>query len=110
MNMDENNFNNRIIIQKRVTTKVKGIPTDTWINYYTCWCSIDSLFGQEAYKAIEINLENTLNFTVRYTKILDALNTKEYQILWGTRQFKVISTDYFNYDKQKISIKAKEVI
>jgi len=124
-------LNKRIVIQKRTTTKVKGIPTDQWDAFYTCWCSINSLFGNELYKSLEIQLENVLNFTVRYTKDLEALNTKEYRVVWGKktvdevtivdgikkvnkvekdRTFNIVATDYFSFNKEKITIKAKEVI
>lgn len=100
----------KIIIQKRTVTKVKGVPTESWDPFYTCMCSIDSLYGTELYKALEIQLENVLSFTIRYSKTLEALNTKEYRVMWGTRAFNIIATDYFNFKKDKITIKAKEVI
>lgn len=103
-------FNNRITIQKRTIIKVKGIPTDKWDTFYNCWCSINSLYGSELYKALEVQLENVLNFTVRYTKTLDNINTKEYRVMWGTRVFNIIAADYFGFNKEKITIKAKEVI
>ncbi len=117
MNID--NFNNRITIQKRTTTKVKGIPTDVWDTFYSCWTSINSLYGTELYKSLEVQLENILNFTVRYTKTLEALNTKEYRVIWGKkivdgiekdRIFNIIATDYYSFNKEKITLKVKEVV
>lgn len=107
MNID--NFNNRITIEKRTITKVKGVQTEVWNTFYSCYCSINSLFGTELYKALEIQQENVLNFTVRYTKTLENLNTKEYRIVWKDRNFNIIATDYFGFSKEKITIKAKEV-
>ena len=108
MNID--NFNNRITIEKRTMTKVKGVQTEVWNTFYLCYCSVNSLFGTELYKALEIQQENILNFTIRNSKNLDNLNTKDYRIKWGTRVYNIIATDYFNFSKEKITIKAKEVI
>ncbi|WP_160684694.1 phage head closure protein [Clostridium sp. C2-6-12] len=108
MNID--NFNQRITIQKRTITKVKGIQTDKWDIFYSCYCSVNSLYGTELYKALEISQENVLNFTVRYTKILENLNTKDFRVVWKDRNFNMIATDYFGFSKEKIIIKAKEVL
>lgn len=108
--MNVGSLNNRITIQKRTLTKIKGIPIESWDTFYTCWCSINSLYGAEVYKAIEVSLENVLNFTVRYTSSLENLNTKEYRIIWKTRTFNIIATDYYSFSKEKITLKSKEVI
>lgn len=108
--MNSGDLKERIIIQKRTTTKVKGVPIDQWDTFYSCWCGVNSLYGTELYKALEIQQENVLNFTVRYTKTLDKLNTKEYRIMWGNRVFNIVATDYYSFSKEKITIKAKEVI
>ena len=108
MNID--NLKQRITIQKRTVTKVKGVPTDQWDTFYSCWCGINSLYGSELYKALEIQQENILNFNVRYTKILENLNTKDYRVMWGTRVFNIIATDYYSFSKEKITIKAKELL
>ncbi|MDT8718987.1 phage head closure protein [Clostridium sp. 19966] len=105
-----NGFNQRINIQKRNIIKDKGVPIDTWDDYYTCWCSVNSLYGTELYKALEIQLQNIMQFTVRYTKALDNLNTKEYRVVWSNRNFNIIAVDYFSYNKEKIVIKAQEVL
>lgn len=103
-------YDKRITIQKRDIIKVKGIPTDDWKDYYSCWCSINSLYGNELYKAIEVQLQNMLQFTTRYSKAIDNLNTKDYRVVWGNRKFNIIAADYFSYNKEKITIKAQEVL
>jgi len=100
----------KITIEKRTTTKVKGVPTESWDAFYTCMCSINSLFGNELYKALEIQQENIINFTIRYAKTLENINTKEYRVKWGTRIFNIVAPDYHGFSKEKITIKAKEVI
>ncbi|MDP4144158.1 MAG: phage head closure protein [Bacillota bacterium] len=108
--MKAKRFDQRIIIQERTLTKVKGVQTEDWSDFHACWCSISSLYGQEVYKAIEVNLENVLSFTVRYASNLKDLNTKEYRVMWGSRIFNLIATDYYGFDKRTITIKGKEVV
>lgn len=38
------------------------------VQHYEAWCEISSLYGQELYKALEIRLENTVVFEVRYCR------------------------------------------
>lgn len=108
--MDIGKFNNRITIQQRTLTKVKGVQTEVWSDFYSCWCFINSLYGTELYKALEIQQQNVLNFTVRYSKNLEVLNTKEYRITWNNRQFNIIAIDFYSFSKEKITIKASEVV
>lgn len=108
--MNGGDLNNRITIEKRTIVKIKGVQTEVWDTFYTCWCSINSLFGNELYKSLEIQQQNVLNFTIRYSKKLEVLNTKEYRIIWNSRKFNIIAIDYFGFNKEKVTIKASEVV
>ncbi|MDT8717607.1 phage head closure protein [Clostridium sp. 19966] len=103
-------LNERIMIQKRNLIKEKGIPKPVWEEFYGCWSGINNLFGNELYQAINVNLENTLNFTVRYCNRLDNLNTKEFRVVWKGRVFNLVYVDYLNMKKEKIILKATEVM
>ncbi|GKX65645.1 phage head closure protein [Inconstantimicrobium mannanitabidum] len=108
--LETSKMNNRILIENRTISKVKGVPTDVWNAFYSCWCFINSLYGSELYKALEIREENVLNFTVRYSKNLEVLNTKDYRVVWKDRVFNIIAIDFYGFTKEKITIKAKEVV
>ena len=108
--MNSGDLNNRITIENRTITKVKGVPTDVWSTFYSCWCFINSLFGNELYKSLEIQQQNILNFTIRYSKNLEKLNTKDYRITWKNRVFNIVSVDFYGFSKEKITIKAQEVV
>lgn len=99
-----------LTIQKRKKTVEKGRATEKWEEYYRCWCDVKSLYGKELYSALEAKLENAMNFETRYCTKLDALNTKEYRILWNNRIFELIYVDYGRYDKRKVVIKGKELL
>lgn len=108
--MNSGSLNNRIIIEKRDIEKVKGITKEVWNTFYSCWSHINNLYGSELYKSLEIQQQNVLNFTVRYSKKLDILNAKEYRIKWKNRVFNIIAVDFHGFNKEKVTIKASEVI
>lgn len=108
--MNSGSLNNRITIEKRTIKKIKGVSTEIWDTFYNCWSGINSLYGNELYKSLEIQQQNVLNFTIRYSKNLDILNTKEYRITWNKRVFNIISVDFYSFNKEKVTIKASEVI
>ena len=98
------------MIQKREKTVEKGRSVEKWNDYHRCWCDVKSLYGKELYTALEAKLENVINFETRYCRALEAMNTKEYRVIWGKRVFKVINADYGRYDRRKVVIKAQEII
>lgn len=99
-----------LMIQRRKKTVEKGRPLETWEDYFKCWCEVKSLYGKELYSALEAKLENVVNFETRFCGKLEALNTKEYRVMWGGRVFNVIAVDYGKYNRRKVVIKAQEVI
>lgn len=99
-----------LMIQKRKKTVEKGRPVETWEDYFKCWCEVKSLYGKELYSAMEAKLENVVNFETRFCGKLEALNTKEYRVIWGERVFKVIAVDYGKYNRRKVVIKAQEIV
>ena len=107
--MNIKNLNNRIIIEKRTVTKINGIRKEIYTDFYKCWCGINSLYGNELYKALEIQQQDLLNFTIRYSKNLEELNTKDFRIKWKDRIYNIIAIDFYNFNKQKVTIKAQEV-
>ena len=99
-----------VMIQKRQKTVEKGRPVEKWDDYLKCWCEVKSLYGKELYTALEAKLANVMNFETRYCKALEALNTKEYRVVWGERIFKLINADYGKYDRRKVVLKGQEVV
>jgi SPP1 family predicted phage head-tail adaptor len=75
-----------------------------------CWAKCNNFFGNELYQAINVKLENMLNVTTRYGKVLYNLNPKEIEIVWKGRKFDVIAIDYNGFDSGFVTFKAKEVI
>lgn len=78
---------------------------------YTCWADILDLYGKELYEAINIKLENTIVFKVRYCSIIEKLRSKEnYIIEWNNRKYNIYYVDFMNYSKKFVKIKCNEVI
>ncbi len=104
-------LNERISIQKKTITKVKGIPTDQWDNYYSCWCKILDLFGTEKYDAYNVKLENSIKFKCRNCKKLMDIhfNEKEYQIIWNNKEFNIIFVDTLGGSKDWIILQGKAI-
>jgi SPP1 family predicted phage head-tail adaptor len=111
-NTNEDSLNGRIIIQKRTSTKVKGIPTDTWSDYYSCWCEVLDLIGQEKYDAYNVKLENSLKFKCRTCKLLKDMifKTKEFRIIWNGITFDVKFIDTLSNSKTDIILQGQAVL
>lgn len=115
--IDKYNYKDgRIIIEKREKTKDtsgynKGFEI-TPIN--TCWCSIGQLSGQLQLQAINVKLENTALFTVRYLAVPKDLDSIVYKdklyIVFDDRNYKVYMVDYHNNNKLNVTFKCMEVI
>lgn len=99
-----------LMIQKRDKKVEKARPVEKWEDYFKCWCEVKSLYGKELYAALEVQLENVVNFETRFCNKLEALNTKEYRVVWGERVFNIINVDYGKYERKKVVIKAQEKV
>ena len=105
-------MNNRISIKKLEDKIVngrrqKGVPSE----FYNCWAEILDLYGQELYEAMEIKLENTIVFKIRYCKKLEELRKKDNFIVeWQGRKYSIYYPDFMGYNMQYIKLKCKEVL
>lgn len=105
-------MNERIEIKKIEERIVEGRrEKPDLLPFYSCWTEVLSLYGQELYEAINIKLENTVVFKVRYCKKLEALRNKEKFIVeWRGRKFNIYYPDFMKYDRRFIKIKCNEVL
>lgn len=106
-----NNMNKRINIQKYTDVKGEwGQSTTDWADWSTRWASINNLFGREFWQAKEANMENTINITVRYSKDLKDLDTREYRIKWDGKPFNIIHVDNPQFSNKYLIFKCIEVV
>ncbi len=103
-------MDSRITITKEEEIRVSGRPTYKDNDFYTCWAEILDLIGNELYQAINIKLENTVTFKVRYCKKLEELRDKsKFKVMWQCREYAIYTVDFMGYDKKSIKIKCKLV-
>lgn len=96
---------NEDIVEKGSRVGVNSLP------FYSCRAEVLSLYGQELYGALNIKLENTVIFKVRYCKELEELRDKEkFIVTWNGRDYKIYYPDFLNYKKDFIKLKCNEII
>lgn len=96
----------RIKITVAQETRINGKPIMKDENFYSCWAEILQLFGKELYEAINIKLENTLVFKVRYCKLLEQLQEKkEYKVEFNNHIYKLYYADFAKYYKKYVLLK-----
>lgn len=78
------------------------------IEHHSCWCDIKNLYGNELYKALEIRLENTIIFEVRYCKKIKEMqqHLKEFFVEYEGEKYDIFASDYKQNDRQYVQLKA----
>lgn len=76
--------------------------------HYTAWCEVGNLYGQELYSAIEIRLENTIIFEVRYCKKIKEIqqNLKQFFIEFEGKTYDIYAIDFRQNERQYVQLKA----
>ncbi len=96
----------RINITTTEEKRVNGKPIKEDIKFYSCWCEIQQLYGTELYQAMNIKLENTIIFKVRYCKLLEQLqDKKEYKVKFKGHIYKIYYSDFAKEYKKYVLLK-----
>lgn len=76
--------------------------------HHEAWCEIGSLYGQELYKALEIRLENTIVFEVRYCRKIKEMqqHLKEFFIEYEGERYDIFAMDFRRNERQYVQLKA----
>lgn len=107
--MNIGKMNKRITIQKfTVIQNENGFDKEEWINHKTVWASVNNLSGKEFYTAKAVQAENTVEFTIRYGKYSENIDTKNYRIAWNGRFYNITFIDNIQYKNTFVKIKANE--
>lgn len=104
-------FDKRIIIKKRQIEIVAGREVVNWVEYYPCGSNPIELYGTELYNAINVQLNSTAVFEVRYCKKIEAMRyrEKEFALEYEGMMFNIYHLDYLKNDEFVAIIKAKRV-
>lgn len=81
------------------------------VQHHEAWCEISSLYGQELYKALEIRLENTVVFEVRYCRKIKDMqrHLKEFFIEYEGEKYDVYAIDFRRNERQHVQLKANRI-
>lgn len=102
-------FNKKIIIQKKTPAKDNdGYDIETWIDFKTLWAYANGISNKEFYKNLSEMSENIINFTVRYSTSLSAVDMHNYRIIFEDRVFDIIGIDDFELRHLTIVFRTKE--
>lgn len=99
----------RIKIFRRQQETIQGRREELKpVLHHKCWCNIDSLYGTELYKAMEIHLENTIVFEVRYCNAIKIMygHLKDYYIEFEDGTYELYAIDRRKNKKQYVQLKA----
>lgn len=106
-------MDSRICVKKKDKQIVAGRYKEVEENYYSCWCSISQLYGQELYAAENIQYQNVLVFKVRYCNKIKAMRTTDknkFTVIYDNVAYQVYQVDFKANTKDYVYIKAKMVI
>lgn len=76
--------------------------------HHKAWCEIGNLYGSELYGALDIRLENTIIFRVRYCKAIKAMqqHLKDYYIKFEGEVYDIFASDFRRNERQYVQLKA----
>jgi len=98
--------NAKIEITTTEETRVNGKPIYKDKPFYNLWAEILDMYGKELYEAINIKLEHTIVFKVKYCKKLKELRAKkEYKVFYDNNIYKIYYTDFSKYPKKYVLLK-----
>ena len=81
------------------------------VEYHSAWCNVSSLYGQELYSALNIKLDSTIVFEVRYCKKVKEVhkNLKEFYVEYEGDKYDIFAIDFRGNEKQYVQLKANKV-
>lgn len=76
--------------------------------HFETWCEIRNLYGKELYEALDIRLENTIVFEVRYCKKIREMqqHLKGYFIEFEGEKYDIYASDFRRNERQYVQLKA----
>ncbi len=111
--MDIAAMNEQIVIQKNtvVTDKI-GNHKNTWVDYYSCFCTISDSTGksnaEESVAGLIVDASD-ISFTVRYCKEVMDISTTGYRVLWRGDAYNILKIDHLNMKKHALKFKCEKV-
>lgn len=96
-----------IKIIKKEEKRVNGRPIFEDITLRRCYCKILDLYGAELYQALQVQLQDTIVFKVRYCKLMEEMrvNKSDYRVIYNNITYNIYQVDYSKYPKLYVLLK-----
>lgn len=97
----------KITFQKNTgTVDGRGNPDTEWVDFYTCRAYANGLFGSEYYAARAAGLEQTVKFTVRYSRKLEGLCLSDCRLIFRGQAYRIEHIDNVQFRNEMMIIQA----
>ncbi len=105
--MNAGAYRERIVIERgRVDGDGIGNRVQAWEEYYRCHAYMNNLSGKEYWEAAQVQSQDTVIFILRYHRMLEALDSKQYRIRGRRGIYDIIAVDNVQYKNEQIKIRA----
>lgn len=97
----------RIVMEQTGARKEERDP----VLHHEAWCDVADLYGQELYDALNVKLEDTASFKIRYCKKVREVmkSMKDYFIEYEEDRFEIYAKSFFRNEKQYVIFKCKKI-
>ncbi len=98
----------RVTIQKEqgTTRNSKGELVPNWVDIVTVWAAVEPLKGREYFDAEQVQAEVTTRIRMRY----HAGVTPEMRIIYGTKEFDILSAINIEEKDRELHLMCKESV
>ena len=106
--MNAGAYRDRITIEKcSYEADAIGNRKAVWAEYWAGFAYVNNLSGAEYWAAAQVKAEETVQFILRYTKMLDVLNSTGYRIRFRGDSYNIESVDNVRYRNETVKIRAR---
>lgn len=106
--MNAGAYREPITIEKSGYTEDEiGNQIQGWAEYYKGYAYMNNLSGSEYWEAAQTQAESTVMFFLRFHKLLETMNTKEYRLVHRGKEYNITFIDNVQYKNETIKIRAK---
>lgn len=105
--MNAGAYRESVTIEKNGYTEDEiGNQVVAWKEYYRGYAYMNNLSGSEYWEAAQTQAQNTVMFIFRFHPLLEAMNTKEYRLVYRGKEYNITSIDNVQYKNETIKIRA----
>ena len=104
--MNAGAYKEKITIEKStMTSDAIGNHLTEWLEYYSGYSYVNNLSGSEYYEAAQTQSQETVMFILRYNRLLDGMDSKNYRVVFRGHYYNIIGVDNVQYKNQTIKLR-----